>query len=83
MKEDINQMETPGFQAEDMIIEHVDDVHQGPIVVRGNYPWFEIPDTRREYRRYVSDIPDPRIVHYLEYIVIYKSAGKCVEVYSK
>lgn len=82
MKEDIDQMKTPGFQAEHMIIEHINDVHHGSIVVRSALPWLETPDTFGKYRRYVSDIPDPGIVHYLGCIVIYKISEKGVTIYS-
>jgi hypothetical protein len=80
MKEDIDQMKAQRFQAEDMIIEHINNVHQGPVVVRSTQPWLETPDTLGKYRRYVLYVPDPGIVHYLFLIVIYKIAGKGIEI---
>ncbi len=66
-----------------MIIEHINKVHQRSVVVRRNYPWFEIPYTLGEYRRYVPDVPEPRILHYLYLIVIYKITKKGVEIYGE
>ena len=63
MKKDIDQMKPPGFQAKEMIIEHVDNVHERPVVVRDERFPFETPDILGKYDRYVSDLPDPGIFH--------------------
>ena len=80
MEEDIDQMKTPGFQAEYMVINHENDVHQGPVVVSAELR-FETPDTFGKYLRYVPYILDPQIVHYQFFIVIYEIAKKGVEIY--
>lgn len=80
MKEDIDQMKTPRFQADGMISKHISDVHQGPIVIRGVVSRLETPYAFREYRRYVSYVPDPRIIHNLLLIVIDKITEKRINV---
>jgi len=82
MEEDIDQMKTPGFQAEYMVINHENDVHQGPVVVSAELR-FETPDTFGKYLRYVPYIRDPRIFHYLVLVGIYKNAGKGVGIYGE
>jgi hypothetical protein len=44
MEEDIDQMKTPGLQTKEMIIEHINNVHEGPVIVR-NESWLETQDT--------------------------------------
>lgn len=66
-----------------MIIDNINNVHQGSVVIRDNYAWSKTPDTLGKYRWYVPDIPDPRIVHYLQLIVIYKTIEKGVEIYGE
>ena len=83
MEEDIDQMKTPGFQAEDMVIEHKNNVHQRPVVVRSVVPRKETPDTFGKYRRYVPYLRDPRIFHNLVLVVIYKKARKSVGKYGE
>lgn len=83
MEEDIDQMKPPGFQTEDIVTKHKNDVHQGPVVVRSVIPRKETPDTFGKYRRYVPYIRDPRIFHYLVLVVIYKKTGKGVGKYGK
>jgi hypothetical protein len=43
----------------------------------------ETPDAFGQYRRYVSDISDPRIVHYLGLIDINKISGQRIEIYGE
>jgi hypothetical protein len=83
MEQHIDQMKPPGFQAEEMIIEHIDDVHEGPIVVRDDGSCLETPDTFGKYRRYAVNVPDPWIFHYLAHVVVYKIAEKGVEIYGE
>jgi hypothetical protein len=66
-----------------MIIQHIDNMHQGPVIVRDDNPRFETPDTLGEYRWYVSDVLDPRILQYLVLIIIYKIAPKSIKIYGE
>jgi hypothetical protein len=58
-------MEPPGFQAKEMIIEHINNVDQGPVIVRDGPCLEKTPEVRGEYSRYVPYISEPGIVHYL------------------
>jgi hypothetical protein len=80
MKKNVDQMKTPGFQAKEIIIDHIKNVHEGPVVIRDNWPCLETPNTLGEYRRYIPYIPDPWILQYLVHIVIHKIAGKGSEI---
>jgi heme oxygenase len=83
MKEDIDQMKTPRFQAEKMIIEHINNMHERSVKVRRADLMMKTPDIRGEYRRYIAYIPDPRIVDNLLLVVEYEIAGKGVEIYAE
>jgi hypothetical protein len=79
-------MKTPGLQAEQIIICHIDKMHERPVVVGGTL-FFHVcgktPDALGKDLIQVSDVPDPVVVHYLVFIIVHKPAGKGVEIDSE
>ena len=72
-------MKSPGREAEEMIIDHIYNMHQGSVVVGDGS--LETPDTSGKNRGYTVNVPDPWIFHYLTHVIIYKIAKKGVEIY--
>jgi hypothetical protein len=62
MKYYVYQMETPGAKSKEMIIEHINDVHERSIIVRNDRILYKTPDTLGKYFRKVSYICNPSII---------------------
>ena len=76
MEQDVHEMEAPGCETEDIIAQHVTDVHEWPVIVGANF--LKCPDIGGKYLRDEPHLPDPGILHHLGNIVIDKSITKGV-----
>jgi hypothetical protein len=63
-------VETPGFQAEDVVIEHEDKMHQRSVVVRNDSLSKETPYVFGKNVGDVLHISDPAVLQNLGFIVI-------------
>jgi hypothetical protein len=71
-------MKPPGFEPEDGIGDHVDDMHYGPVEVCPLPP--KCPHVLREYFGDVLDLPYPMVFNYLRDIIENETIKKSVEI---
>ena len=81
MDQDIHKVKTPGPKAKKVIINHIHNMNQRSVIVRSTTA--ELPETLKKYFRYKLYVSNPMVLQYLVLIVIYKIAGKGVEIYGK
>ncbi len=79
MKQDVYQMEPPGRKTEEMIIEHIDEMHDRPVVVGGAFS-IKLPDVGQKEFGEKTDVPDPEIFYDLGVIVIYETVREGGEI---
>lgn len=80
MDNNIEDMESQGVQTEKSVNEHVEDVHQGSVIV-GSLP-SKSPDALSEYGCDIVKASDPGILHHLGDIIIDKAVPEGIEVKS-
>jgi hypothetical protein len=83
MKQHVYKVKSPGAESEDMIVEHVYDVHQRTVIIGNKRHCLELPYTFRENVLKMLYVSDPGVIQYLGVIVIYKTVEKGVEIYGK
>ena len=73
-------MEPPRPGTEDVMNDHVDDVHQRPVVVGYDVLALEAPHAFREDVRQVLHVPDPGVLQHLHHVVVHEIVPERVEV---
>jgi len=74
-------MKTPGCKPENVIIEHIDGMHQRPVVIGGKTVFrLKTPYAVQEYIRQVPHISYPLVIDYLLDVVVNKFIIKSVEI---
>ena len=72
MEKDVHQMKSPWLKSEEMIIQHIDDMHHRPVVIGGGRVFLKLPDAFGKDLRDVFAAFNPVIPQDLAFIVIDK-----------
>ena len=83
MEEHIHEVKTQGVKPENMVINHVNEMHERSVVIGSRRLLLETPDTLREYIRKVFKVSYPAILQHLCHIVVHEAVEQGVKIHGK